>query len=77
MKELPESEVEITGDVPAEMVNEYKDAALTHIAGELDLPGFRKGHVPPDVAAKKVGELAVLESLLSCWLRLLPRAGRD
>ena len=69
LKELPESEVEITGDVPADVVNEYKDAALMHIAGELDLPGFRKGHVPADVAAKKVGELAVLEESIELFVK--------
>jgi FKBP-type peptidyl-prolyl cis-trans isomerase (trigger factor) len=69
LKELPESEVEITGDVPADVVNEYKEAALMHIAGEIDLPGFRKGHVPPDVAAKKVGELAVLEECIELFVK--------
>jgi trigger factor len=69
LKELPESEVEITGDVPADMINEYKDAALTHIAGELDLPGFRVGHVPTDVALKKVGELTVLEEAVELFVK--------
>ena len=69
LKELPESEVEITGEVPAEAVADYKDTALMHIAGELDLPGFRKGHVPPDVAAKKVGELAVLEECVELFVK--------
>src|SRR6266404_1905824 len=69
LKELPESEVEITGDVPAEVVAEYKDAALMHIAGELDLPGFRVGHVPPEVAAKKVGDIAVLEESVELFVK--------
>jgi FKBP-type peptidyl-prolyl cis-trans isomerase (trigger factor) len=69
LKELPESEVEITGDVPAEVVSDYRDAALMHIAGELDLPGFRKGHVPPETAAKKVGELAVLEESVELFVK--------
>src|SRR6185437_3060488 len=69
LKTLPESEVEITGEVPAEVINEYKDAALSHIAGELDLPGFRVGHVPPDVALKKVGELTVLEESVELFVK--------
>ena len=69
LKELPESEVEITGDVPADVIVDYKDAALMHIAGELDLPGFRKGHVPADVAQKKVGEMAVLEECVELFVK--------
>jgi len=69
VKTLPESEVEITGDVPAEVVGEYKDAALLEIASELDLPGFRKGHVPPDVALKRVGEVAALEEAVELFVK--------
>jgi len=69
VKDLPESAVEITGEVPAEVVAEYKDAALLHIAGELSLPGFRKGHVPPDVALKNIGEVAALEEAAELFVK--------
>ncbi|MDE1925272.1 MAG: hypothetical protein KGH79_03780 [Patescibacteria group bacterium] len=69
LKNLPESEVELTGDVPADIVGGYKTAALGTIAGELDLPGFRKGHVPPDIALKKVGEMNVLEEAVELFVR--------
>ena len=68
-KELPESEVEFTGEVPAEVVAQYRDEALAHIAGELELPGFRKGHVPADIALKKVGEVALLEESVEVLVR--------
>ncbi|HEY5383570.1 MAG TPA: trigger factor [Candidatus Paceibacterota bacterium] len=68
-KELPESEVEFTGEIPADAINNYKDEALGHIAGELDLPGFRKGHVPGDIALKKVGEIAMLEESVELLVR--------
>jgi FKBP-type peptidyl-prolyl cis-trans isomerase (trigger factor) len=69
LKERPESEVEFSGELPAAMVQSYKEEALAHIASELDLPGFRKGHVPGDIALKKVGEVAVLEESVELLVR--------
>lgn len=68
-KELPESEVELSGEVPYAEIETYKTAALGHIAEHLDLPGFRKGHVPTDIALKKVGELTVLEEAAELFVR--------
>ncbi len=68
-KELPESEVELSGDVPADTIAQYREAALLHIAEELNLSGFRKGHVPPDIALKKVGEVAALEEAVELFVR--------
>ena len=68
-KELPQSEVEFVGEIPAEVVASYRDEALAHIASELDLPGFRKGHVPADIALKKIGEVALLEESVEVLVR--------
>ncbi|HUD02832.1 MAG TPA: trigger factor [Candidatus Paceibacterota bacterium] len=70
-KELPDSEVEFEGEVPADVVALYKDEALAHIASELELPGFRKGHVPTDIALKKVGDIALLEESVEVLIREL------
>lgn len=68
-KDLPESAVELAGAIPAEVIATYKDDALKHIAAEVELPGFRKGHVPADLALKKVGEVAVLEEAVELCMR--------
>ncbi len=68
-KELPESEIEFVGEVPAEVVAKYRDEALAHISSELELPGFRKGHVPADIAVKKIGEIALLEESVEVLVR--------
>ena len=68
-KLLPESEVELVGEVPAEVVGGYRVHALAHIAGSLALPGFRKGKVPQDLAQKHVGEVAVLEEAVEHFVR--------
>jgi len=69
VKELPESEVEIVGEVPFETVAEYREKALADIAEQIELPGFRAGHVPAALALQKVGEMAVLEEALELCLR--------
>lgn len=68
-KDLPDSEVELTGDIPADVVAPYRDTALKHLAEELELPGFRKGHVPSELALKKLGDLTVLEEAVELFMR--------
>ena len=68
-KELPESEVELTGEIPADVISPYRERALGFFAAELEMPGFRKGHVPADIALKKVGEIAVLEEAVELFMR--------
>lgn len=69
LKNLPESEVELTGEIPYATVAPYRDTALRHIAEHLELPGFRPGKVPADMALKKVGELAVLEEAVELFVK--------
>lgn len=68
-KELPDSELELVGEIPFENIAPYREQALRHIAESLDLPGFRKGHVPTDMALKKVGEVVVLEEAVEIFMR--------
>jgi FKBP-type peptidyl-prolyl cis-trans isomerase (trigger factor) len=68
-KTLPNSEVELTGEIPDEVVAPYREKALSLLAAELDMPGFRKGHVPTDMAVKKVGEVALLEEAVELFMR--------
>ena len=69
LKNLPESEVELVGEVPYSAVEPYRAQALHHIAEHLELPGFRPGKVPADMALKKVGELAVLEEAVELFVK--------
>ncbi len=68
-KDLPDSEVELTGEIPAETVAPYREKALSLLAAELEMPGFRKGHVPSDMALKRIGEIAVLEEAVELFMR--------
>lgn len=69
LKNLPDSEVEFAGEVPYSTVAPYREKALKHIAEHLELPGFRPGKVPADMALKKVGELTVLEEAVELFVK--------
>lgn len=68
-KDLPHSEVELVGEVPFEVIAPYREHALADIAQEVEMPGFRKGHVPHDLVLKRVGEVAVLEEAVEHFAR--------
>lgn len=64
VQELPESRVRIEASVePAEVERELERAAK-ELGGELRIPGFRKGKVPPQIVVQRVGREAVLEQAL-------------
>lgn len=68
-KDLPESEVEFVGEIPTEALTPYREKAITALSAEIELPGFRKGKVPPDLATKKLGEVVVLEEATNLFMR--------
>lgn len=68
-KDLPQSEVELIGEVPFDTIAPYREHALKDIAAEVEMPGFRKGHVPNDLVLKRVGEVAVLEEAVEHFAR--------
>ncbi len=68
-KKLPDSEAEMSGEVPADTLAPYRERALTHLAEHIELPGFRPGHVPAEMALKKVGETAVLEEAVEMLMQ--------
>jgi FKBP-type peptidyl-prolyl cis-trans isomerase (trigger factor) len=63
INKLPESMVAISGEISAENFESYRAEALSHIAKNIEIDGFRKGHVPANIVAEKVGETAILEEM--------------
>ena len=61
LKQLPNSEVELVGEVPFDAVEAHRKEAIAHIGENAEFPGFRKGHVPEGVLVSKIGEIAILE----------------
>src|ERR1035437_5176079 len=58
---LPHSEVEITVEMPATVLEEYRKKAIITLGKEAELDGFRKGHGPENVLISKIGEGRILE----------------
>lgn len=69
IEKKPGSQVEIQGEIPYEALVSFEKEALKNIAGELEIPGFRKGHVPEDMALKQVGEIEVLQEATNMYMR--------
>ena len=66
---LPQSEIELSGEIPFESLTPYRKEAIEHLQDHVEIPGFRKGHIPEDMLVKKVGEIAVLEEAIEHMMR--------
>ena len=62
--ELPESRVRVQAEVPPEEVERRVQQAARKLGGQLRVPGFRKGKVPPTVVIRRLGREAVLDEAL-------------
>ncbi len=62
--ELPESRVKIQAEVPADEVERRVQQAARKLGGQMRVPGFRKGKVPPTVVIRRLGREAVLDEAL-------------
>jgi trigger factor len=59
--ELGDSRVRVDVEVPTDALEQELNAAASAIGGQMRVPGFRKGKVPPQVVIRQVGREAVLE----------------
>lgn len=57
------SETVIEGEIPFAVLETQRKAALEHLGKDIELDGFRKGHVPENVLMKHVGEMALLSEM--------------
>ena len=62
--ELPESKVKIDVAVEPELLEKRVDRAAKTLAGEMKMPGFRKGKVPAKLVMQQFGREAVVEQAL-------------
>ena len=60
VKKLPKSEVEIEGEIEADVFETYFNKALKRIGKNLEIDGFRKGKVPENVLLSKIPEAQIL-----------------
>lgn len=61
--------VVISGEVPYEELAKHRSTAVSAIGKEIEIDGFRKGHVPESILVQKVGEMAILNEMAERTLR--------
>lgn len=59
VRNLEPTKVKLTVTVEPEELNPYLDAARKEIANQVNVPGFRKGHVPGKIIDQRIGFAAV------------------
>lgn len=69
IKKLPDSEIEIAGEIPADLFESLREKAVQNLSNEVKIDGFRPGHVPEKVLADKVGESFILEEMAELALQ--------
>jgi trigger factor len=70
LETLNPTRVKLTVEVPFEELKPSLDAAYKKIGGQVSIPGFRKGRVPPRIIDQRFGREVVLEEAVS---EALPR----
>ena len=56
---LPKSEIEIEGELEAEVFESYFKTALKKLGENLEVDGFRKGKVPESVLISKIPQVSI------------------
>ncbi|HON76215.1 MAG TPA: trigger factor family protein, partial [Dermatophilaceae bacterium] len=67
---LNPTRVKLTVEVPFDELKKDLDAAYKLIGSQIQVPGFRKGHVPTRIIDQRVGRGAVLQEAVN---EALPR----
>jgi FKBP-type peptidyl-prolyl cis-trans isomerase (trigger factor) len=57
---LPDSQVKITGELPYIELESERKAAVVALGRNVEIDGFRKGHVPQLMLEKHLGEMVIL-----------------
>ena len=68
VEKLSPTSVRLTVEVPFEELKPSLDAAYKKIAGQVSIPGFRKGKVPPQIIDQRVGRPVVLDEAVNSAL---------
>jgi trigger factor len=57
------SQVVIEGEIPFTELAKERSKAIAHLGANVELDGFRKGHVPEKVLVDKIGEMTILNEM--------------
>jgi FKBP-type peptidyl-prolyl cis-trans isomerase (trigger factor) len=76
IKKLPESKIEITGEIEASVFDESIKRATQKFVASAEIDGFRKGKAPEKLVVEKIGEDKILHeaaeiALQAAWPKIL------
>ena len=57
------SQVKIEGEIPFEMLETHRAKAIKSYGKDMEIDGFRKGHIPDAEVVKRVGEIGILTEM--------------
>lgn len=66
---LAKSEVEMEISLDADLLKSARKKALELLSISLDIPGFRKGHIPENIIVERVGEERILDEAVDILLK--------
>ncbi|WP_353651009.1 trigger factor [Nakamurella sp. A5-74] len=65
VEHLNPTRVKLTVEVPFSELDPQFDAAYKAMAGQVNIPGFRKGKVPPKILESRIGRGAILSEVVN------------
>ncbi len=71
---VAENEVELSVEIPADAVSKAYERTVSVLRNDLEIPGFRKGHVPRAMVVGHFGEQLIREQTLEDFI---PKWGDD
>lgn len=63
IKNLEGSEIDISGEIPTDEFSGYRAEVIKELGAEVEIAGFRPGHVPDNVLIKHLGEERILQAM--------------
>lgn len=69
INKLKNSEIEIEVEITADVFESFRKKAVSNLAEQIEIPGFRKGKVPEEILTQKLGEMAILEEMAEFAIR--------
>ena len=81
-KKLPKSQIVLDFQLASEELDKKRQEAITGLAKDLRIEGFRPGHIPASLAEKHLGEARILEeasrlAITEAWLAIVRQENLD
>ncbi len=63
LEKKPGSLIVITGEIPYEELIRHRESAIATVGKDIEIDGFRKGHIPEKMLIARVGEMAIMSEM--------------